>query len=442
MTLELTAVGGYNEVGRQSTALKCNDDAIIIDLGLHLEHYIKYTEDEEEDITTTSSRGLRKAGAVPDWTSIKDWKNDVRAIILTHAHLDHVGAVPYIAPFFDCPIYGSPFTIALLKQLIDDKDIDVPNELIPVRGSVTVSDNFTVEFIPTTHSTVDAMMLAIHTPDGIVYCDNDYKLDNHPTIGEPVDMKNLEHLQGKVVAHVAECLYAPEQATTPSESVARMMLQEVLLDHDFRGRAVFVSTFSSHIARLNSIMEIGKAMGRKVVFFGRSMAKYLSAAEEAGILKLPKHVEILKYGAQIKRFFKKQKDLSPFLCVCTGHMGEPKAALSKILDGKYPFKFKPEDVVVLSSRVIPVPNIIANREHLMKKLKSQKLRVFDGVHVSGHASKEDIRLLLQTIKPKKVIPNHGIPKMTEAFIDIAREEGYKSQDILNLREGDRVTLVD
>jgi ribonuclease J len=443
MTIELTAIGGYNEVGRQSTAIKVDDNAIIIDLGLHLDHYIRYSDDSRDDLNLKSQRGLRRAGAIPDWTSIRDWKKNIRGIVLTHAHLDHLGAVPFFARIFDCPIYGSPFTIALLKQLIDDKDFDVPNELVKVEGSVKIADNITAEFIPMTHSTQGATSVAIHTPQGIIFIDNDYKIDRNPTLGPTPDFKKLESFTNKnVVAHIAECLYAPHSAQTPSESVARQLLQEVLLEGDFENRAVFVSTFSSHIARINTIIEIGRAMQREVVFMGRSMAKYLAAAVEAKVIKIPKHVRILKYSSEIRKFFDKNKDLSRKLMVCTGHMGEPKAALIKLLDGKYSFKFKPDDVVVLSSSVIPVANIIANRKELVRKLQNAHVRIYDNVHVSGHASREDIRWMMQTINAKYVIPNHGIPSMTEAYIDIAREVGLSPDRIKNLREGDRITLVE
>ncbi len=441
MTLELTAIGGYNEVGRQSTAVKVDNDVIIIDLGLHLDQYIKYTEDEEEDINTTSSRGLRKAGAIPDWTSIRDWKKDVRAIILTHAHLDHVGAVPYLARIFGCPIYGSPFTIALLKQLIADKDIDVPNTLIPVDKKVKITDKVTAEFIHMTHSTADSRFVALHTPYGVVSIDNDYKLDPHPTLGHPPDYARLGKLKGNIIAHVGECLYVQNATKTPSEVVARQMLEDVLLTQDFKNRTVFVSTFSSHIARLHTLMEIGKAMGREVVFLGRSMSKYLAAAEEAKILKTPKHVTLLKYGSQIRRFFKQHRDLSSYLVVCTGHMGEKKAALTKLVEGKYPFRFKPDDVVVFSSRTIPVPGIIADRADLQRKLRGAQVRIFDEVHVSGHASREDIRRLIQLIRPEHLVPNHGVPAMTESYIALARELGYDPDKIHNLREGDRIVLA-
>jgi ribonuclease J len=442
MTLQITAVGGYNEIGRQCTAVKIGEDVVIIDLGLHLDQYIKYTADEQEDLNTTSARGLRKAGAIPDWTSIKDWKAKTRAIILTHAHLDHLGAVPYMAHLFDCPIYGSPFTIALLKQLVADKDIELKNELVIVEDKVKITDNIEAEFIRMTHSTMDARFVALHTPYGIVSIDNDYKLDHHPTLGKGPDTARLQELGGKIIAHIGECLYAPSLTRTPSESVARQMLQEVLLEEDFEGRVVLVSTFSSHIARLNTLMEIGKAMGREVVFLGRSMSKYLAAAEEAQILTVPKHVTLLKYGSQIRRFFKEKKDLSKFLIICTGHMGEQKAALNRIANGDYPFKLKPSDAVVFASRVIPVPGIIADREELQRKLRSLQVRIYDDVHVSGHASKEDIRWLLKTLKPEHLLPNHGISAMTEAFIGLAREMGFRQEQIHNLREGDRITIIE
>ncbi len=441
MTIELTAVGGYNEVGRQCTAIKIDDEVFIIDLGLHLDHYIKYTEDDEEDINTTNARGLRQAGAVPDWRSIKDWKKQVKAIILTHAHLDHIGAVPYLAHMFECPIYGSPFTIELLKELIADKEITIPNPLIKVEKQADITSKVSADFIHMTHSTVDCKLIALHSTHGVVVIDNDYKIDLMPTFGEPPDFERLKALSGKVVAHVSECLYAPHTSSTPSEIVARQMLEQVLLTQDFKNRAIFVSTFSSHIARLMTIMDMGRALNRKVIFLGRSMAKYLKAATNANIIDLPDHVQIIKYGSQIKNFFKKHHDLSKYLVVCTGHMGEQKATLSKLIDGKLLYHFKPADVVILSSRAIPVPSIIAHRQELERKLRLRKVRLFTDVHVSGHASREDIRALITIINSKHLIPNHGDPVMTQAFVELAREVGYLPERIHSLREGDRIKLL-
>lgn len=440
MTIELTAVGGYNEVGRQCTAIKVNDEVFIVDMGLHLDHYINYSENEREDIHQRSIRGLRKAGAVPDWTSIKDWRGKVKGIILTHAHLDHIGAVPYMAHLFKCPVYGSPFTMALLKQLLKDKEMRIPNKLVTVKDRVKITDDVTCEFIHMTHSTADSRFIALHTPDGIVTVDNDYKLDKTPMLGPKPNFKRLKELQGKVVCHVAESLYAPHAGKTPSEAVAHQLLEGVLLDAGFQNRTVFVSTFSSHISRLKSLMDIGKAMGRKVVFLGRSMSKYLEAAKQAKIISIPRHVRLIKYSSQIKRFFRKHKDLEKFLIVCTGHMGEPKAALSKLVDGKYPFRFKPDDVVVFSSRVIPVASIVAAREELERKFKDAHVRFYTDVHISGHASSEDIRELLTTIQPRHVVPNHGTPEMTNDFIEIAKDAKIKF--IHNMQEGERVTIVD
>ena len=440
MTLEMTAVGGFSEIGRQSTAIKVDNDVFIIDLGLHVENYMKYTQDEREDVTLSSVRSLRKAGAVPDWTSIRDWKSKVRAIIITHAHLDHVGAVPYMAHLFGCPIYASPFTLALLRQLVKDKNISLDNELIPVRGRIKLTDKVTLEFITSTHSTVDTNFTALHTPYGVVFVDNDYKLDKHPTLGPKPDFKGLKKLRGKVKLHVGECLYAPHPASTPSESVARQMLQDLLLNGNFKNRPVFVSTFASHIARLNTLIAIGQAMQRKVVFMGRSMSKYLFAAKEVGIIDIPKHVRILRFGSQLNNFLRKNRDLSNYLLICTGHFGEPKAVLSRIADGKLPYRFKPDDVVVLSSHVIPVETIIESRKVLNNKLRSLKVRIYADVHVSGHASREDIRWMLETLRPEHLCPNHGNREMTASAVQLADEVGIPRKNIHVLQDGDRLTL--
>lgn len=440
--IQVTAVGGFGEVGRNCTAIKVDDDVVLIDLGLHLDHYIKCTEDEEDKIHAVSPKLLTDAGAIPDLSVIKDWEKQIKAIIISHAHLDHVGAVPFLAQKFrNTPIYGSAFTIAVLKELLQDKDIDAELDLrvVPTKKRIKISKNLEFELFPVTHSTPDTTLVVLHTKDGDIVYANDFKLDNHPTLGKPVEIKGLESMKTHVLALICECLNANEARKTPSESIARDMLREVLLETKTTKKAVFVTTFSSHIARLHSIIEVAKALDRKPVFLGRSLSKYIYAAKDAGIIDLTKDAQIVKYGSHIKRFLKNLDRPYKYLFITTGHQGEPRAVLSKLIDEKL-FRFEPEDVVVFSCHTIPVPSIEANRKHLEEKLKKLHLRVYLDVHVSGHASREDLREFMELLEPQYVIPSHGDPVMTKAYIELAKEQGYPNDKIISMVEGDRITL--
>ncbi len=440
--INITAVGGYGEVGRNCTAVQVDGATVLIDLGLHLDRYIKYTEDEEEEVHDVSPKALMEAGAIPDLSTVRDWEKSIRAIVLSHAHLDHIGAAPFLTKkFAGIPIYGSAYTIAVLKELLKDKEIELDQELhvVPAHKRVRLAENIELELFPVTHSTPDTMLVVLHTSEGSIVYANDFKIDNHPTLGKPIEIQPLERMKTHVLALICECLNAPHSAKTASESVAREMLREVLLETKTSKKAIFVTTFSSHIARLQSIVEAAKALDRKPVFLGRSLAKYIYAAKDAGIVDLTKDAQIIKYGSHVKRFLKTVDRPWRYMFIGTGHQGEPKAILSKIVDEGL-FKFQPEDIVVFSCHVIPVPMIEANRKHLEEKLKRLHLRVFVDVHVSGHSSREDLREFIGILEPKYLIPSHGDPTMTQAFVELAKEQGYPNERIYALREGDRITV--
>lgn len=441
--IQITAVGGYGDVGRNCTAINVNDDVIIIDLGLHLDHYIKYTGDDEEAVLDVSPKALMDVGAIPDLNSIKDWEKKIKAIVLSHAHLDHIGAVPFLAKKFqNIPIYGSAYTIAVLRELLYDKDIKPDNldlRVIETKKHIKITDNVELELYPMTHSTPDTTLVILHTKEGSVVYANDFKLDNHPTLGKPINIEGLERMNTHVLALISECLNAPHATKTPSESVAREMLREVLLETKTTKKAIFVTTFSSHIARLQSIIDVAKALDRKPVFLGRSLAKYVYAAKDAGITDLTKDAMIVKYGAHVKKFLKNVDRAHKYVFVTTGHQGEPRAVLSKIVDQNL-FAFQPEDIIVFSCNVIPVPMIQANRKHLEEKLNKLHLRIYTDVHVSGHASREDLREFLSALKPHYIIPSHGDPVMTRAYVELAKEQGYQNDRIFPLVEGDRIEL--
>ncbi|MBU0628192.1 MAG: RNase J family beta-CASP ribonuclease [Nanoarchaeota archaeon] len=444
--IQICAVGGYNEVGKNMTAVKVDDEVVIIDMGLQLDNYIRYTEQDEDELVELSAHDLARVGAIPNDSVIKDWRTKVKAIVPTHAHLDHVGALIFLANKYDAPILCTPFTAEVIKAISRDERIKLKNEIkiLNVNSHYKLSENITIEFINMTHSTPQTVMVAIHSKQGTIIYANDFKFDNHPTIGKKPNYERLAELgkQG-VKALICDCTRAKQPIKTPSELVAKEMLRDVMLGVDSKGKTVIVTTFASHLARLKSIIEFGKKMNRKIVFLGRSLAKYSEAGENIGLVNFSKEAEIVRFGKQIKKRLQQiQKDgTSKYLLVVTGHQGEPKSTLSKIVTGKIPFKFNQEDHVIFSCTVIPSEINIRNRAELEKGLRAHGVRIFRDIHTSGHASKEDLRDLLNLVNPENIIPAHGDDEMKQSLVDLAIEKGYKKGKTVHLiHDGDKLSF--
>jgi len=430
MAIEIKAIGGYAEVGKNMTAIKVDEEVVVIDMGIHLPNYIKITEEEGETVVKLKRADLIKARAIPNDDIIADWRGMVKAIVPTHAHLDHVGAIPYLAgKYKDAPVICTPFTAAVLKAILKDEKIKIPNQIktLNPNSKIRISDKISIELIHVTHSTPQASIVAVHTPYGAVVYAADFKLDNSPTLGSKPNYAALERIGKKgVAAAIINSLYAAYDGKCPSENVAKEMLKGVMLDVDSKGKAMIATTFSSHIARLKSICAFGKKLNRKIVFLGRSLAKYIDAAAEANIAHLEKEGEVCRFAKQIARKIKAMNKDGPekYLIIATGHQGEPKATLSKMSSGIYPFMFEDEDEVIFSCNVIPTPINRAYREILEDALKSKGVRIFKGAHVSGHGRKEDIRYLIKLLKPRHIIPNHAEKPAMDAFTELGLAMGY------------------
>lgn len=441
--VEIRTVGGYNEVGKNCTAIKVGNRAFILDMGIHLESYIKYTEDE--DIVEVDPEDLIRVGAVPDVSVLNDWRDKVELIMPTHAHLDHVAAIPFLGNRFAAPVLGTPFTIEVLRKTLEDNELHLTNELrtLESNNTLNVGNGVKVEFIHITHSTPHTVMIALHTKEGVFLYANDFKFDDTPTLGKKPNYKRLKELaKENVKCLIVDSTYAGRKGETPSEEQAREKLKDILLHSDTRGKSVIVTTFSSHIARLHSIIECGKKMGRKIAFLGRSLSKYVEAAEATNIVKFSDDIEVGKYGNQIRRRLKKiVEEKEKYLLVVTGHQGEPQSTLSKMVTGKLPFRFDPGDIVVFSCNIIPTQTNQENREVLESDLKEKKVEIFTGAHESGHAAREDLRKLLQLVKPKNIIPAHGDEEKRTALATLAEEEGYKRGETVHLlQDGGNIRL--
>lgn len=426
--MEICTVGGYAEIGKNMTGIKVNDEAVVVDMGLFLPKLIDF-EEEGGDRKTTTTENLMKMGAIPNDRVIDAWRKNIKTIALSHCHLDHIGAAPYLAQKYNCPIIGTPYTLEVLKNMIKEENFVMRNELksLNPNSNFKASKDISIELINMTHSTLQTAMIAVHTKEGIVLYANDFKFDNHPVVGKKPDMKRLKEIgQEGVKALIVDSLYAGDERKTPSEKVAREMLKDVILGTNSDNNAIITTTFASHIARLKSIYDFGEQLDRKVVFLGRSMMKYIMAAEKLNLVKFPK-ASIAGYADKISKKLKEieREGRSNYLIVCTGGQGEPRSVLNRIATNQLPFEIASEDHVVFSCKTIPVAINQANRAELEGRLKKKKARIFTDIHVSGHAGREDLRDLIKITKPEHIIPAHGEISMLTALSDLATEMDYE-----------------
>lgn len=426
--INIRTSSGYNEVGKNMTIVDFGEDIIVFDCGLHLPAVIDLQESEKNP----TPEMLRSAGALPNDDFLRKNKDKVRAFLITHAHLDHVGAVHHIAKNYPrAEIFGTPFTIEVLKTLMKDSKSVLRNKItvVPLDTTCIIKGRrkkYKADFINMTHSTIQCTLIALHTDKGTIVYANDYKLDNTPIMGKPpnyVKMRNLA--KNGIKALVIDSLYAGTDRKTHSEKIARAMVEESLLTVDHGRNGITISTFSSHIARLKTIVEFSKKLDRNVIFMGRSLAKYVNAARNIGECPFEKDIQIATYKHQLKSKLKLiEKNRGKYVLVCTGHQGEEGSILDRLVNGKLKFNFKPQDSVIFSSKVIPTPINVSHRANMDKRLKQKKVRIFDEVHVSGHGGAEDLRDMINLLKPEHFIPSHGGFDKTTPAMDLAKEMGY------------------
>ena len=426
--VKIHTVGGFSEVGKNMVVVEIGEDAFIFDEGFFLPAIVSM---QERDKVMTERR-LKNIGAIPNDSVINDIKHKVRAQFIAHAHLDHVGAIPFMSDKYNAPIYGTPFTMEVLDSLLKDNDLTLKNKKYSIKPNTTFyvqgkNKKHKIDFINVTHSTLQCLIIAIHTPKGAILYANDFKLDDTPILGSKPNYKRLREIAKEgVLAFIVDSLYSGTERKTPSEKIARSLLEEVMLTVQNRGSGMIVTTFSSHIARLKSIVDFGKKLNREVVFLGRSLDKYSGAAMNAGLAPFLKDVNISKYRRQVEKTLNKvEKNRKDYLIVCTGHQGEPGSILERLSRHQLPFRITRDDNLIFSSSVIPTP---INREQFAKmegRLKKSGPRIFRDAHVSGHGGREDLRDIMQIVNPQHVIPSHGDFDKTKPMADLVSGLGYK-----------------
>lgn len=440
--MEVCTIGGYEEVGKNMTAVKIDEDVFIFDAGLHIPGVIELQEEEIQEKYTEKS--LRRVGAIPEDRVLDSlgWAGKVRAIFVGHAHLDHVGGVPYIAErYSNVPIYATPFTMKVLEAILEDECIRIKNPLRAVQSNSThtikgKSGEYRVDFIHTTHSTLQCSFIALHTREGIFFYALDLKFDNYPTLGRSPNYERMQEVGKKgVKVLIVDSLYSGTEKNPGGERIAKHLLEDSFAKvKGDRNSAFFVTTFSSHIERLNNIVEFARrSTNREIIFLGRSLSKYVECASKVGLCPFKDKVRLIKYRKQVDSFLRKlEKERGKYLVVCTGHQAEEGSILDRIVKGKTGFNFSQGDNLIFSSSIIPVHENILAREKMDKRLRRIGVKIQTDIHVHGHGSREDLREIIRLTKPEHIIPAHGTLQQETPLIELSKEFGYKFGETAHL----------
>ncbi|MBI4128109.1 MAG: MBL fold metallo-hydrolase [Parcubacteria group bacterium] len=447
MGIEFIPVGGYNEVGRNMAALKIDEEVIILDMGLYMPKIVDF-EEEGNNRRTASRDELIAIDAIPNDHVLDSWRDKVKAIVISHCHLDHIGAAPFLAPGYNAPIIGTPYTLEVLKSILKDDQFQLRNPLKQVNpnSSIQVSRNIKVELINMTHSTLQTALIAVHTKYGTILYANDFKFDKNPVLGKPYNIERLHELgkEGKVLATITDSLYSATPGKCPSENVAREMLKDVMLGIENQGDAMIVTTFASNLARIKSILDFSEKLGRKPVILGRSLLRYITAADNINLTDFTKRAEVIGFGQKIKKRLRKieKEGKDDYIMITTGSQGEPNSVLSKMTSNIFPFNFGKHDHIIFSCKTIPVEPNIANRKKLEDKLRKKSVRIFTDIHTSGHMYREDIHDFIQILKPEMIFPAQSNHEKQLPLLEIASELGYKpGKDVRTIRNGEKVRII-
>jgi ribonuclease J len=446
MEIEIATIGGYEAVGRQMTAVRAGDDVVIFDMGLNLSKVLIHDNVETERM---HSLDLIDMGAIPDDRVMSDLEGDVQAIVPTHGHLDHIGAISKLAHRYDAPIVATPFTIELVKQQIKGEEkFGVQNDLIKMEAGETMSigERNELEFVNVTHSIIDAINPVLHTPEGAIVYGLDKRMDHTPVIGDPIDMKRFREIGREgVLCYIEDCTNANKKGRTPSESVARRHLKDVMQSVEDYDGGIVATTFSSHIARVKSLVEFADDIGRQPVLLGRSMEKYSGTAERLDFVDFPEDLGMYGHRKSVDRTFKRimNEGKENFLPIVTGHQGEPRAMLTRMGRGETPYELDDGDKVIFSARVIPEPTNEGQRYQSEKLLGMQGARIYDDIHVSGHLNQEGHYEMLDALQPSHVVPAHQDMAGYSSYVNLAEDMGYQvGRDLHVTRNGNMIQLVE
>jgi ribonuclease J len=417
--LELIPLGGCGEFGMNMMALRWGEDMLLIDAGMMF-----------------PDEGLHGVDVViPDLAFVEEHAKHVRAIILTHAHEDHIGALPYVLKTVNVPVYGAHFTLAVAEYKLEEHGVLSEAKMNAIEpGQRLRVEPFEIEFIRTAHSTIDSLAVAIQTPVGVLVHATDFKLDDTPVIGEPTDMERLRWLGNRgVLAALVDSTNAERSGRTPSEKAVIPAFEQIF--ESAPGRIIF-SCFASSIHRIQIILDLAYEYDCKVALVGKTMVRMVETAMNGGYLDVPD-------GLLIPLSAVNQLPRDQAVMLATGCQGEPMAALSRMATGSYKqVKIEPGDTVVLSARVIPGNEKAIGRlmDHIYRRGGHVIDETISRVHVSGHPSQEDLKLTFEAIRPKFLIPIHGDYRRLCRHKEYALKLGFDPKRVIVAQNGDVIEL--
>lgn len=418
--VKIIFLGGVGEIGKNMTAIEYGDDIIIIDAG------IIFPSEELPGIDLVA----------PDISYLVANKSKVRGLLLTHGHEDHIGGVPYFLREIKAPVFGTRLTLALVDNKLREHKINDTEEVIVSPGDSVKLGCFTVRFVNVNHSIAGALALAIDTPQGLIFHSGDFKIDLTPVAGEPIDLKTIADIGEKgVLLYMGESTNIERPGYTMSEKTVGSTLDRLFNENPTR--RLIIATFASNVHRLQQIIDLAVKYKRKVALSGRSMLNVVDAAEKLGDLKIPEGVLV-----DVART-KKLAD-SELVIVSTGSQGEPMSALTRMANGENPAVTVGEnDTIIISASPIPgnerdIYRVINN---LYRKGANVVYKSLENIHVSGHACREEHKIMHRLLKPKFFIPVHGEYRHLKEHAELAAELGMNESNIFLPDIGNCVMLT-
>lgn len=417
--VQIIPLGGLGEIGKNMTVFKYGDDIILIDAGL------MFPEDDMLGIDLV----------IPDFTYLIENRDKVRAIFLTHGHEDHIGALPYVLKQIDVPVYGTALTLGILEGRLKENGVSSEGLCVIKPGDKIKAGAFNLEFIRVNHSIPDAISIAIHTPIGTIIHTGDFKFDHTPVDGQVTQFNKFAEFGDRgVLALLADSTNAERPGVTPSEKMVGQTF-----DDEFRyaKNRIIIATFSSNVHRIQQVIDTAVKYKRKVAVIGRSMVNVVNIALELGYLKAPEGVlididETNNYTAD------------KIVIITTGSQGEPMSALTRMaMNDHKKVDIMPGDTVIISATPIPGNEKLVARtiDHLYKLGADVIYEKSNGVHVSGHASREEIKLMHNLVRPKFFMPVHGEYRHLIKHAGLAQDLGMPKENIVIAENGCVVELT-
>ncbi len=415
--LKIIPLGGLEQIGMNITAFEYEDCIVVVDCGL------SFPEDDMLGIDLV----------IPDVTYLKENQDKIKGFMITHGHEDHIGALPYVLKDLPIPVYATKLTMGIIENKLKEHGLERAAKRKVVKFGQNINfGNLRIEFIKTNHSIVDAAALAIYSPAGTVVHTGDFKVDYTPVFGDAIDLQRFGEIGKKgVLALMCDSTNAEREGFTQSEKTVGKTFDSIFSEHT--STRIIVATFASNVDRVQQIINSAYKFGRKVVVEGRSMVSIIDTAMNLGYLNIPENTLI--DIEQIKNY---PDDRT--VIITTGSQGESMAALSRMAGGMHrKVSIGPQDTVIFSSHPIP-----GNEKAVSKVINELYAKgadvIFQDAHVSGHACREEIKLLYTLVRPKYAIPVHGEYRHLKAQASLVKELGYSSENIFILSSGDVLEL--